>query len=118
MLEGTPRAAHWHFRLVGPRSRARTADPRTLVSIQYKTRNRPGGLRFDTDSRGLSPKATGLHLVGVRGDTLGSTLAFPASWTEVEGSNDGPSTLCSIQLKYEIWPVGPKFDTDSRGLSP
>ena len=53
----------------------------------------PMGSKFDTDSRGSSPKATGLHLRGVRGDTLGSTLALPASWAEVEGSNGGPQNF-------------------------
>ena len=51
------------------------------------------GSKFDTDSRGLSPKATRLHLVCVKGDTLGSTLALPASWAEVEGSNGGPQNF-------------------------
>ena len=59
----------------------------------------PMGSKFDTDSRGLSPKAARIHLVGVKGDTLGSTLALPASWAEVEGSNGGPRTLVSIQYK-------------------
>ena len=77
-------------------------DPRTLVSIRYKTRNLARGPNFDTDSWGLSPKATGLHLVGVRGNTLTAD----------------PRTLHSIRLKYEIWSVGRKFDTDSGGLNP
>ena len=97
--------AHWRFLLVGPRSRARTADPRTLASIRLKYEIWPGGPKFDTDSRGLKPKATGLHLVGVRGDTLGSTLALPTSLAEVEGLNSGPKTLACIQLKYEILPA-------------
>ena len=75
------------------------------------------GPKFDMGSRGLSPKATGLHLVGIRGDTLTSTLTLPASWAEVGGSNGGPSKFASIQLKYDIQPGGPKFDTDSRGFS-
>ena len=69
------------------------ADPPTLSSIRYKTRNLALGPKFDTDSRGLKPKATGLHLVGVRGDTLSSKLALPASWAEVGGSNGGPSNF-------------------------
>ena len=85
--------AHWHFPLVGPRSGARTADPLTLSSIQLKYKIWPGGPEFDADSRGLNPKATGLHLLGVGGDTLGSTLALPASWAEVEGSNGGPQNF-------------------------
>ena len=99
MLEGTPWEAHWRFPLVGPSSRARTADPRTLVSIRYKTRNSARGPKFDTDSWGLKPTATGLHLVGVRGDTLTSTLAHPASWAEVEGSNGGPSNFAFYTIK-------------------
>ena len=91
--------AHLHFPLVGPSSRARTADPRTLVSIRYKTRNSARGPKFDTDSRGLKPKATGLHLVGVKGDILTSTLALPASWAEVEGSNSGPSNFAFYTIK-------------------
>ena len=51
------------------------------------------GPMFDADSWGLSPKATRLHLVGVRGETQGSTLALPASWAEVEGSNGGPQNF-------------------------
>ena len=53
----------------------------------------PGGPKFDKDSRGLSPKATGLHLVGVRRDTLTSNLALPDSWAEVGGSNGGPQNF-------------------------
>ena len=69
------------------------ADPRTLRSIRLKYEIWPVGPKFDTDSRGLSPKATGLHLVGVRGYTLTSTLALPASEAEVEGSNGGPQNF-------------------------
>ena len=65
---------HRHFLLVGPRSRARTVDPRTLDSIQFKYEIWPGGPKFDTDSRGLKPKAMGLHLVGDRQDTWSFTL--------------------------------------------
>ena len=57
------------------------------------------GPKFDTDSRDLKPKATGLHLVGVGGDTLGSTLALPASWAEVEGSNGGPENFGFYSIK-------------------
>ena len=74
-------------------------DPRTLVSIRYKTRNLAWGPKFDTDSRGFSPKATGLHLEGVRGNTLTSTLALPASWAEVGGSNGGPSNFAFYTIK-------------------
>ena len=140
------------------------------------------GPTFDTDSQCLKPKITGLHQKGVRGDILTSTLALPASWAEVEGSNGGPSNFlfytikirnlvrgsqvwhrfsglkCQgngvtsrswwrghpeehistsrllgrgrgleqwtselwflFYIKHEIWPRGPKFDTDSRGLKP
>ena len=34
---------------------------------------------------GLKSKGKELHLEGVGGDTLGSTLALPASWAEVGG---------------------------------
>ena len=61
----------------------------------------PGGPEFDTDSRGLSPKATGLHLVGVRGDILTSKLALPASWAEVGGSNGGPSNFAFYTIKIQ-----------------
>ena len=57
------------------------------------------GPKFDTNSRGLSPKATGLHLVGVRGDTLGSTLALLAGWAEDEGSNGGPKNFGFYTIK-------------------
>ena len=87
-----------------------------LFDIKHEIR--PRVPKFDKDSRGLSPKATGLHLVGVRGDTLTSTLALSASWAEVGARTVAPRTFRSIRLKYEIWPGGPKFDTDSRGLSP
>ena len=93
-------------------------DPRTLGSIRLKYKIWPWGPKCGTDSRGLSPKATGLQLVGVGGDTLGSTLALPASWAEVGGSNGGPSDFRSIRLKYEIWPWGPKYRTDSRDINP
>ena len=39
----------------------------------------------------FAPPTTGLHLEGVGGDTLGSTLALPASWAEVGGANGGAS---------------------------
>ena len=68
-------------------------DPRTLHSIRLKYEIWSVGRKFDTDSGGLNPKATGLHLVGVGGDTLGSTSALPASWAEVEGSNGGPQNF-------------------------
>ena len=54
---------------------------------------------FEADSRGLKTKATGLHLIGVRGHTLTNTLALPASWAEVEGSNGGPSNLAFYTIK-------------------
>ena len=69
------------------------ADPGFLCSIRLKYEIWPVGPKFDADSRGLSPKATGLYLVGLGGDTLGSTLALPASWAEVEGSNGGPTNF-------------------------
>ena len=68
-------------------------DPPTLSSILYKHEIWPWGPKFDTDSRVLKPNAPGFHLVGVRGHTLTSTLALPASWAEVGGSNGGPSNF-------------------------
>ena len=79
-----------------PRSRVRTADPRTLASIRLKYEIWPRGTKFDTDSRGLKPKATGLHLIGISGDTLGSTLVLPTGWAEVEGSNG----FYTIKIRY------------------
>ena len=87
-----------------------------MCSIRLKYEIWPGGPEFETDSRGLSPKVTGLHLVGVGGDTLGNTLALPASYARARTAD--PRTLHSIRLKYEILPGGSKFDTDSRGLNP
>ena len=49
---------------------------------------------FEGDSRGLSPKATRLHLVSVS-----NTLALPASLAEVEGSNGGPSNFAFYTIK-------------------
>ena len=74
-------------------------DPRSLVSSRYKTRNSATDPKFDTDSCGLSPKATGLHLVGGRGDTLTSTLSLPANWANIGGSNGGPSNFASYTIK-------------------
>ena len=67
---------------------------------------------------GLKSKATGLHLVGVGGDTLGSTLALPASWAEVGGSNCGPSDFAFYKIKIGNFSWGPKCGTDFRCLSP
>ena len=53
--------------------------PSNLRSIRLKYEIWPVGPKFDTNSQGLSPNATGSHLVGVEGDTLGSTVALPAS---------------------------------------
>ena len=74
-------------------------DPRTWRSIRLKYEAWPWDIKCDTDSRGLSSKATGLHLKGVGGDTLGSTLALTASWAEVGGSNGGPSNLAFYRIK-------------------
>ena len=54
------------------------------------------GSKFDTDSRGLSPKATGLHLVGNGGDTLGS---FPLVGPRSRARTANPRTLVSIRYK-------------------
>ena len=82
-------------------------DPRTLRSIRLKYEIWPLGPKCGTDSRGLSPKATGLQLVGVGGDTLGSTLALPSSWTEVGGWNGGPTDFAFNTIKIRNWPWVP-----------
>ena len=81
-------------------------DPRTWRPIRLKYEIWPWGPKCDTDSRGLSPKSTGLHLKGVEGDTLGSTLALPASWAEVGGSNGGPSNLAFSTIKIRNLALG------------
>ena len=54
------------------------------------------GSKFDTDSRGLSPKATGLHLDGLGGDSLGS---FPLVGPRSRARTADPRTLVSIRYK-------------------
>ena len=98
-FSGLKTKSNWHFPLVGLRSRARTADPQTWRSIRLKYEIWPGIHKFEADSRGLKPKATGLHLVGVRGHTLTSTLTLLASWAEVLGSNGGSSNLAFYAIK-------------------
>ena len=73
-----------------------------MSSIRYKTRNLARGHKFETDSRVLKPNAPGLHLVGVVGHTLTSTLALPASGAKVEGSNGGPSNF-AFYTKFGPW---------------
>ena len=75
------------------------ADPRALRSTRLIYEIWPVGPKFDTDSRGLSSKATGLHLTGVGEDTLGSTLALAAIWAEVKARPADPRTLVSIRYK-------------------
>ena len=75
------------------------ADPRTLPSLRLKYEIWHGVPNFDIDSWGLKPKATELHLIGVRGDTLGSTLALPASSAKVKGSNRGPQNFGFYMIK-------------------
>ena len=116
MLEGTTWGAHWHFPLVGPRSGAQMVDPRTLRSIRLKYEIWPWGPKCGTDSRGLSPEATGLHLVSVGGDTLGSTLALPASWAEVGGSNGGPSDFAFYTIKIGNLALGSQVRHGFSGL--
>ena len=65
------------------------ADVRTLSSIPYKTRNLALGSQVQHGFSGLKTKCKGLHLVGVEGHTLISTLKLPACWTKVGGSNGG-----------------------------
>ena len=89
-----------------------------MASIRLKYEIWPRGPKFDTDSRGLKPKATGLHQKGTSGDTLGSRLALPTGWAEVEGSNGGPINLSFYTIKIRNLARGPKFDTDSLGLKP
>ena len=81
-------------------------DPRTYGSIRLKYKIWPWGPKCGMDSRGLNPKATGLQLVGVGGDTLGSTLALPASWAEVGGSNGGPSDFAFYTIKIRNLALG------------
>ena len=73
--------------------------PSDFAFYTIKIGNLALGSQVRTDSRGLSPMATGLKLVGVGGDTLGSTLALPASWTEVGGWNGGPSDFAFYTIK-------------------
>ena len=87
-----------------------------MSSIRLKYEIWPGGHKFEADSRGLKPKATGLHLVGIRGHTLTSTLALPASWAEVGGLNGRPSNLAFYTIKIRNLARGHKFETDIRGL--
>ena len=90
-------------------------DPRTWRSIGLKYEIWPWGPKCDTDSRGLSPKATGLHLEGVGGDTQGSTPALPASWAEV-GSNGGPSNLAFYTIKIRNLALGSQVRHGFSGL--
>ena len=92
-------------------------DPLTLRSIRLKYEIWPWGPKCGTDSRGLSPKATGLHLVGVGGDTLGSTLALPASWAEVGGSNGGPSDFAFYTIKIGNLALGSQVRHGFSGLN-
>ena len=91
-------------------------DPRTLSSIRLKKEIWPWGPKSGTDSRGLSPKATGLHLVGVGGDTLGSTLALPACWAEVGGSNGGPWDFAFHTIKIGNLSMGSQVRHGFSGL--
>ena len=91
-------------------------DPRTLRSIRLKYEICPWGPKCGTYSRGLSPKATELHLVGVGGDTLGSTLALPATWAEVGGSNGGPSDFAFYTIKIGNLALGSQVRHGFSGL--
>ena len=64
----------------------------------------------------LSPKATGLHLVGVGGDTLGGILALPASWAQVGGSNGGTSDFAFYTIKIGNLALGSKVRHGFSGL--
>ena len=87
------------FPQVGPGQGLEPRTPELWFLFDIKHEIWPGVPTFDTDSQGLKPKATGLHLVGVRGDTLTSTLALPASLTEVEGSIGRPSNFAFFTIK-------------------
>ena len=65
---------------------------------------------------GLKSKGNGLHLVGVGGDTLGSTLALPASWAEVGGSNVGPSDFAFYTIKIGNLALGSQVRHGFSGL--
>ena len=91
-------------------------DPRTLRSIRLKYEIWPWGPKCGTDSPGFSPKATGLHLVCVGGDALGSTLALPASWAEVGGSNGGPSDFAFYTIKIRNLALGSQVRHGFSGL--
>ena len=100
-------------------------DPRTLRSIRLKYEIWPWGPKCGTDSRGLSPKAMELHLVGVGGDTLGSTLALPYSWAEVGGSNSGPSDFAFYTIKIgnlalvtQVWHGFSGLKSKGNGVTP
>ena len=66
-------------------------EPRHLPSL--KIRNLALGSQVRHGFSGLKSEGNGLHLEGVGGDTLGSTLALPASWAEVGGANGGASAF-------------------------
>ena len=91
-------------------------DPRTLRSIRLKYEIWPWGPKCGTDSRDLMPKATRLHLVGVGGDTLGSTLALPSSWAEVGGSNGGHSDFAFYTIKIGNLALGSQVRHGFSGL--
>ena len=67
-------------------------EPRTWPRLDLNTKFGPGA-QVRQGFSGLKSKGKGLHLEGVGGDTLGSTLALPASWAEVGGANGGASDL-------------------------
>ena len=96
-----------------------------MSSIRLKYEIWPGGHKFEADSWGLKPKATELHLVGVRGHTLTSTLALPDSWVEVGGSNGGPSNFEFYTIKIRNLARGSQvcdgfsgLKTKSNGVTP
>ena len=91
-------------------------DPRTWRSIRLKYEIWPWGPKCDTDCRGLSPKGNGVTPKGVEGDTLGSTMALPASWAEVRGSNGGPSNLAFYMIKIRNLALGSQVRHGFSGL--
>ena len=65
---------------------------------------------------GLSPRATGLNLEGVGGDTLGSTLVLPASWAEVGLRERWSLGLCQVLIKTRNLVLGSQVRHGFSGL--
>ena len=74
-------------------------DPRTLASIQLKYEIWPGCPKFDTDTRGLKQKATGLHLVDVKGTPWGAHWNFSLVGPRSRARTADPRTLVFYTIK-------------------